>query len=394
MRRTMWRYLAAPVVAMTLVASACGDDDDTTAAGDTTVAEVADTTAAEEGAATTAAEEGAATTVASPEGPCPGTEGCILANQPDVNQDGTVKIGLLSPGDTNDNGYYESAVVTANEFAERNGWELIVVDKINPADAQEQARNICRQGVDMVAIAAGELADAVPVAEEEVCAGTAWFVAGGGGIEQTPYFFQTADDPYESQYVAGVATGLAMQALGVTKAGFVTGPELDFSITAFDAWTAGIKSILPDAETVGTYTGDFDDSAVNREGAQAQLDQDVGLLYPYLGGGTDAVAQLGLENDVLNVAPGTDRCAEEAFAVSSIFSPGYFVAIALEAFEAGALTLGITHVARVGVDPVPSAIICDSVPGAADLQAQVDDVMSQIAAGEIDPQAETEAVAG
>jgi basic membrane protein A len=219
-----------------------------------------------------------------------------------------------------------------------------------------------------------------------------WFVAGGGGIEQTPYFFQTADDPYESQYVAGVASGLAMQALDVTKAGFVTGPELDFSVTAFDAWTAGIKSILPDAETVGTYTGDFDDAAVNREGAQAQLDQDVGLLYPYLGGGTDAVVQLGLENDVLSVAPGTDRCAEEGFAVSSIFSPGYFVAIALEQFENAELALGITHTAMVGVDPVPSVIICDSVPGAADLQAQVDEVMAQIASGEIDPQAETEAV--
>jgi basic membrane protein A len=393
----MWRYLGAPVVALVVVASACGDDDDeTTTAADTTAAEAADTTAAAEAPATTAAEEeeGAATTAAAVEGPCPGTEGCIPANQPDVNQDGTVKIGVLSPGDTNDNGYYESFVVTANQFAEENGWELIIVDKINPADAQEQARNICRQGVDMVAIAAGELADAVPVAEEDVCAGTVWYVSGGAGIEQTPYFFQTNDDVFESQYTAGVATGLAMEELGVTKAGFVTGPELDFSVNAFNAWTAGIKSVLPDAETVATYTGDFDDSAVGQEGAQAQLDQDVGILYPYLGGATDAVAQLGLQNGVLSVTPGTDRCAEEAFAVSSIFSPGDFFATALEDFEAGQVQLGVTRTFRIGVDSVPTARICESVPNAADLQAQVDEVMQQIAAGEIDPQAEAEAAAG
>jgi basic membrane protein A and related proteins len=397
MRSNMWRYLAAPFVALVLVASACGDDDDeTTAAGDTTAdtaGESAETTAAES-ADTTAAPEGGATTVAAAEGPCPGTEGCVPENQPDVNQDGTVRIGVLSPGDTNDNGYYESFVVTANQFADENGWELVIVDKINPADAQEQARNICRQDVDMVAIAAGELADAVPVAEEDVCAGTVWYVSGGAGIEQTPYFFQTADDVVESQYTAGVATGLAMQELGVTKAGFVTGPELDFSINAFNAWTAGIKSVLPDAETVATYTGDFDDSAVGREGAQAQLDQDVGILYPYLGGATDAVAQLGLENDVLSVTPGTDRCAEEAFAVSSIFSPGDFFATALEDFEAGNVQLGITRVFRIGVDSVPNVKICDTVPNAAELQAQADEVMQQIAAGDIDPQAETEAVAG
>ena len=394
MRSSAWRYVAAPLVALVVVAGACGDDDDETAeAGDTTAAEAAETTAVEETTETTAAG-GADTTAAAVEGPCPGTEGCIPPNQPDVNEDGTVRIGVLSPGDTNDNGYYESFVVTANEFADANGWELIIVDKINPADAQEQARNICRQDVDMVAIAAGELADAIPVAEEDVCAGTVWYVSGGAGVEQTPFFFQTNDDVFESQYTAGVATGLAMEELGVTKAGFVTGPELDFSVNAFNAWTAGIKSVLPDAETVATYTGDFDDSAVNQEAAQAQLDQDVGILYPYLGGGTDAVAQLGLQNDVLSVTPGTDRCAEEAFAVSSIFSPGDFFASALEDFEAGQVALGVTRTFRIGVDAVPSAKICDTVPNAAEVQAQVDEVMQQIADGEIDPQAEAEAAAG
>ena len=399
-----WKRLAALSAVTVLVAGACGDDDDdegapattgvsgTTAAPGTTAppGTTAGTTASTEATGTTGGE----TTAPAVEGPCPGTEGCIPENQPDVNQDGTVRIGVLSPGDTNDNGYYESFVVTANEFADRNGWELVIVDKINPADAQEQARNICRQNVDMVAIAAGELADAIPVAEEDICAGTVWYVAGGAGVEQTPYFFQTNDDVFESQYAAGVGTGLAMQELGVTKAGFVTGPELDFSVNAFNAWTAGIKSILPDAETIATYTGDFDDSAVGQEGAQAQLDQDVGILYPYLGGATDAVAQLGLQNGVLSVTPGTDRCGEEAFAVSSIFSPGDFFASALVDFEAGKVALGVTRTFRIGVDDVPNVKICETVPNAAELQAQADEVIQQIAAGEIDPQAEAEAAAG
>ncbi|GIU86066.1 MAG: hypothetical protein KatS3mg009_0581 [Acidimicrobiia bacterium] len=361
------RYLLALTMGLVLVAAACGGDDDDTAG---------------EGEATETTEGGGGGE------DCWGEPECVPPNQPDVNQDGTVKIGILSPGDTNDNGYYESFVVTAREFAEANDWELIIVDKINPADAQEQARNICRQSVDMVAIAAGELADAVPVAEEDVCAGTVWYVSGGAGIEQTPYFFQTNDDVFESQYTAGVATGLVMKAQGVTKAGFVTGPELDFAVNAFNAWTAGIKSVLPDAETIATYTGDFDDSAVGQEGAQAQLDQGVGIMYPYLGGATDAVAQLAFENGVLSITPGTDRCGEEQFAISSIFSPGDFFAAALEDFEAGKVTLGVTRTFEIGVDPVPTVKICDTVEGAADLQAQVDDVMAQIAAGEIDPAAE------
>src|SRR3546814_12856513 len=84
-----------------------------------------------------------------------------------------------------------------------------------------------------------------------------------------------------------------MEALGTTKAGYVTGPELDFSTTTFDAWTAGIKETLPDAETVATYTGDFDDSSLGQEAARTHLAQGVGILYPYLGGAHDAVAEAG-----------------------------------------------------------------------------------------------------
>jgi len=365
------RWLIAMLAVLAFVAAACGDDDDeTTAASDDTSE---DTTAEGDGG-----ED------------CRGEPNCVMPNQPDVNQDGTVKIAILSPGDTNDNGYYESFIVTAREFAERNDWELVIVDKINPADAQEQARNACRQQPDMVAIAASELKDAIPVAEEDVCAGTVWYVAGGQGVEQTPYFFQTTDKVGEAQFATGVAAGEAMKAMGATKAGFITGPELDFSVSAFKAFTAGIKSVLPEAETVATYTGDFDDSGLGREAAQAQLDQGVQLLYPYLGGATDAVADLGKEKGVLSVTPGTDRCAEDKFAISSIFSPGDFFAAALVDFEAGKVELGVTREFRLGVDPVPNVKICDTVEGAADVQASVDAVIEQIAAGEIDVDAKIE----
>jgi len=362
----------APLLALAFVAAACGNDDETSTGGDGT-----ETTEATDDGGTDGAAES-----------CIGEEGCVPANQPDVNQDGTVKIGVLSPGDTNDNGYYESFVVTARQFAEEEGWELVILDKVNPADSAEQARNLCRQEVDMVAIAAGELADAVPVAEEDVCASTVWYVAGGAGIEQTPYFFQTSEEPGPTQYATGYATGLAMEAVGTNKAGYVTGPELDFSTTTFAAWTAGIKKALPGAETVATYTGDFDDSALGQEAATSQLAQGVGILYPYLGGATDAVADAGFAEGVLSVSPGTDRCAEDKFAVSSIFSPGEYFAGALNDFKAGKIELGVTRIFKLGEDPVPSVTVCPSVEGYEGIQEQVDALIADIAAGDVDVAAE------
>ena len=51
--------------------------------------------------------------------------GYLAPNQPDVNGDGKVVIGILSPGDTHDHGYYESFVDEANAFAKENGWTVV-----------------------------------------------------------------------------------------------------------------------------------------------------------------------------------------------------------------------------------------------------------------------------
>lgn len=367
------RAFLIPALALAFIAAACGNDS-STASDD------------EGGSGGSGGSEGGIS--------CLGEEGCVPEGQPDVNGDGAVKIGVLSPGDTNDNGYYESFVVTARDVAEESDWELIILDQVNPSDAAEQARNLCRQEVDMVAIAAGELADAVPVAEEDVCSSAVWYVAGGAGVEQTPYFFQTSEEPGPTQFVTGYATGLAMEALGADQAGYVTGPELDFSRLAFSAWTAGIHETLPDAETVSTYTGDFDDSALGQEAADAQLAQGVGILYPYLGGATDAVAAAGAERDVLSVTPGTDRCGEDQFAVSSIFSPGDYFAATLEDFAAGEVELGVTRIFLIGVDLVPTVEVCPSVEGYEELQEQVDAMIADVAAGEVDVDALIEAEGG
>jgi basic membrane protein A and related proteins len=366
------RAFLVPAVALALIAGACGNDNS---------------------AATDEDSSGGGSGGGGGGGPidCLGEEGCVPEGQPDVNGDGDVKIGVLSPGDSNDNGYYESFVVAAREFADENGWELITLDMVNPSDAAEQARNLCRQQVDMVAIGAGELADAMPVASEDMCASSAWYVAGGAGIEQTPYFFQSNEVPGPTQFVTGYAAGLVMEAMGIESAGFVTGPELDFSRLTFSAFTAGIHQTLPDAETVATYTGDFDDSALGQEAANAQLAQGVELLYPYLGGATDAVASAGAERDVLSITPGTDRCGEDQFAVSSIFSPGDYFAATLEDFEAGEVELGVSRMFRIGVDEVPTVKVCPSVEGHEEIQEQVDAMIADIAAEEVDVDALIEA---
>jgi basic membrane protein A and related proteins len=313
------------------------------------------------------------------------TTGYLAPHEPHVQGKSTVTIEILSPGDTHDHGYYESFVDEAEAYAKQNGWKVVTVDKVADSQAAQAARNACAQHPDMVAIAASELNAAIPVAAEPVCKNTVWYVAGGQGVTQTPYFVQTTDIESQDGYASGVAAGLLMKDSGATKAGFITGPEASFTTGFYNAWAVGLKAELPSADVLpAAYTGSFDDSAKAVEAYNAMKSQGVGILYPYLGGATDAVAAAANKDNIPVLTPGTDRCSSTSpkYAVSVIFDPGTYFAAALAPFAQGKLYVGHSLTFHMGVDPVPTVKICDPQ---GDDAATLANVIHQIGTGQIRP---------
>lgn len=312
---------------------------------------------------------------------------------PDLNGDGKVVIGVLSPGDINDKGYYQGFVDSAEAFAKEKGWTLIKRGKVNPSETLAAARALCQQNVDMVALGASELKDAIPASEEPGCANTMFYTAASSNISQTPKIVISSDDPVESNLAAGYAAGLKMQAAGSTKAGFVSGIKADFSVAAANGFLAGIRMLIPDATLSTTYTGDFDDSAKAKEAVAAQISRDISVLYPYLGGATDAAAALAQEHDVMTMTAGTDRCdsTNPKFNISAIYSPGDYFRLLLEEFAKNNLKVGTTRVWKIGVDPFPSVKICDASPEDA---AKLETFMKDIGSGKIDSAAEVKRLVG
>ncbi|MBO4208733.1 BMP family ABC transporter substrate-binding protein [Micromonospora echinofusca] len=328
-----------------------------------------------------------ATATPQPSGSAGGSAGTVPAGQPDVNGDGKVVIGVLSPGDINDKGYYQSFVDGAEAFASSKGWTVIKRGNVAVTDALNAARALCQQKVDMVALGASELKDAIPASEEAVCAKTAWYVPSSYNIEQTPKIVLSKDDPNQSILAAGYATGLLMQARGDTKAGFVTGAEADFSKASAAAFKAGIRMVLPNATVVNTFTGDFNDSAKAKEAVQAQMSQGVKAVYPYLGGATDAATAQANTGNLITLTPGTDRCASTSpkFDISVIFDPGQYFAAALQLFADGKLTMGVAKEWQLGVDQYPTIKICN---GTAEQNAKLATLMSDIGSKKVDVAAE------
>lgn len=350
----------ATVATQSIVASASTDDT----SSDTAAAESEGTAAAEETGE---------------------TRPVVDERQPDVNGDGTVKIGVISPGDTNDGGYYEAFITAAEAYTSEAGWELTVVDRVNAADGANQARNLCRQGVDMVAIAATENQDALPVADEDVCANSVFAIFGDFTEVLSPSVAQVTGESDATEYLIGVAVGQILLAEGSTTAGWVGGPELDFSVRAVQFFTQGVQSQVPDAEVLVTYTGSFDDGGKAREAVVSQTGQGATVVYTYLGGATDAAASAALDAGALAVSPGTDRCDDEdgRFGVSGLFAPGLYFENLLQNFAEGRVAVGTLIQYKVGVDPVPGAKVCETVENAADIQAIVDETAAGIADGSI-----------
>ena len=315
------------------------------------------------------------------------TRGTVPAGEPDVNGDGKVLVGVLSPGDINDHGYYESFVTSAEAFATSKGWTVIKRGSVAPTEALSAARALCAQKVDLVALGAADLADAIPASAEAICSTSAWYVPSSQNVDQTPKIFLSADAPDQSLLAAGYAAGLLMQAKKSTKAGFIAGPEADYSVSAAKAFTAGIRETIPNAEVLLTYDGDANDPAKGKEAAQAQISQGVSIMYPYLGGATDAVAELANQAGVETLTPGTDRCdsGSPKYAVSVLFSPGDYFASALKKFADGTLEMGVSKVWQLGVDPYPTVKLCQ---GTAEQNTKLDEFMRKIGSGELDPSAE------
>lgn len=314
-------------------------------------------------------------------------------HEPDTNGDGKVVIGILSPGDINDHGYYQSFIDSAEAFAKDKGWQIIKRGSVPVSDALTAARALCQQKVDMVALGASELKDAIPASEEPVCKGTAWYVPASANLNPTPRIVVSSDDPTVDAVASGYATGLLMKQRGIKKAGFVTGQKADFSIAFSKGFLAGIREVVPSATMISTYTGDFNDSAKAKEAVQAQLSQGAKVIYPYLGGATDAATLLANQSNAITLTPGTDRCASKSpkFDISVIFSPGDFFYAALVEFAKDNLKMGTTRVWQMGIDPFPTVKLCNGTP---QQDQALKDFIKKIADKQIDPAAEVKRLGG
>ena len=393
MRRHPFKWFAAIVAAFALVAAACGDDEEPAET-------VAPAVEGEAPAAPTADEEEAHDDEdeahdhdedeahdededeAHDDEPVVVEEGEDLSEvmeeteitdvatvDMDTNGDGKVILGVAAAGPRDDGAYYQALVDAALEISEAQGWESpVIIDNIEPAVADTELENLVAQGVDIIAVGAGEIADPLPDLVERY-PDVFWYCNCGTGFPQTPGVALSTNDGAEIEYVVGVAAGLLLQENGGDTAYMIGCCDLGFEVETELAMRLGLKAVDPSYDVIYTPTGnfpfDFDNVAGATEAFNVALDAGMDFVYPYLGGAHEPLVQLANENGIpVTSAGASDVCSRTDlhWDMAALFDGGDFARAVFPLIVSGQFEEGSIYKFAVGRDPEVGSLLCDPTP--------------------------------
>ena len=295
----------------------------------------------------------------------------------DATGDGKISLGVAAAGPRDDGAYYQALVDAAEEISAAQGWEApIVIDNIEPAVAATELENLAAQGVDIIAVGAGEISDPLPDLVEQF-PDIFWYCNCGTGFPQMDGVALSTNDGAEIEYVVGVAAGLLLQEHGGDTAYMIGCCDLGFEVETELAMRLGMKAVDPSYDVVYTPTGnfpfDFDNVAGATEAFNVALDAGMDLLYPYLGGAHEPLVQLANEHGIpVTSAGASDVCSRTdlTWEMAALFDGGDFARAVFPLIVSGQFQEGSIYKFSVGRDPEVGALICNPTAEQKDLLDQ------------------------
>jgi basic membrane lipoprotein Med (substrate-binding protein (PBP1-ABC) superfamily) len=165
----------------------------------------------------------------------------------------TMKVGLLTPGSVNDNGWNAIAYEGLQRIHRELGAEVSHQETKTPAEIDEGFRSYGAKGFDLAFGHGFEFQDAALKAGKQY-PNTIFITTSGSSVAPnvSPMVFQLE----QATYLLGVVAARESKS---GKAGVVGGIKLPSIASTFLAFTAGAQSVNPKFEVKEIYTGNFDD---------------------------------------------------------------------------------------------------------------------------------------
>ena len=205
--------------------------------------------------------------------------------------DDVFKVGLLSPGSVNDDGWNSIAYGALQQIEKELGAEISYVElEQDPASFEKAFRDYASQGYDMILGHGFEFQDAAVTVSKEY-PDTAFFISSSRIHDGNVIGLNT--DSSQPFYLMGVIAAMTSDG-----AGFVGGMEIPPISEALTGFEEGAKSVNPNFPVSGTFIGNFTDSAAGKEAALGMIAEGATFVVP------DAdVASLGVFQAVSETGP-------------------------------------------------------------------------------------------
>jgi basic membrane lipoprotein Med (substrate-binding protein (PBP1-ABC) superfamily) len=177
-------------------------------------------------------------------------EGATLAA---ANPPKKMKVGLLTPGSVNDNGWNAIAYEGLQDIKKQLGAEVSNQETKTPPEMEEGFRAFGKQHYDLAFGHGFEYQDAAMKAGTQF-PGTIFITTSGSSVAKnvSPMVFELE----QATYLLGI---IAARESKSGKAGLVGGIKLPSIESTFIAFAAGAHSVNPKFEVRTVFTGNFDD---------------------------------------------------------------------------------------------------------------------------------------
>jgi len=212
----------------------------------------------------------------------------------------TLKVALLVPGHANDGSFNQVAREAAERLAKDGEITFEIREEMaDPSKSEPVIRQYAANGYDLIIGHGIELSE--PILKIAADFPKVHFAASGGpdlagtltaNVDGWTYDFG------QQGYLGGFIAG---KLAGISTVGMVGGPELGFVKASHNGFKAGLKEGNPEAKTIETYTGSFDDAQKAAEVTRGMVAQGAKLVWTSGDGIGNGVAAAAAQESALTI---------------------------------------------------------------------------------------------
>lgn len=353
MTKMTWKRPVMILAVLALGLTACGGD-----AGET--GEGADQTQPDQGSTTEAAGD--------------------TGDSDDSTAASDIRVGILTPGPTTDNGYNADAARSKAMIEDELGLEVALSESVDVANQADVYRQFATQGFDLVVGWGGQFTDgAVEVAEEFPDIN---FLVVNSQVSNGSNLASIDTAIEDWQFMAGWLAARLSESGTVGWVGALCFPATAANLHGTEQ---GARHANPDIEILSTFTGDFEDPTLASQSAGAMIENGADVLTGNLNNGYAGLIEAARSAEVPAITEWADNSetAPDTIISSVLKSQARFVLEQVEMVADGTFA-GEFTLYGLPDDWGPVLSNTDLLDDAVYEEAL--EVQAQIASGEVDPE--------